>query len=514
MTNVSFAITNISNDSVYLGLPRLLTIEPGQTADLLALPGVTLESLARDLYLNRQLSRGDRLVRATIPGKTNPTTSSLSEQTLAITPEDLAATIAPNIIYSNDLPLPLNTTAAAGVSSLGVRADHTHLLPVIVDPESVPFVQAIPFNSSVVMPQTIVTGALTFAPNLANKKLFGTCYARLIANGTNIPTFIGFSEHNSSSGYLNIADTVNYLFFWYDGITFWYTTSQAATASGAIPTVLSAQVPTISPQDIKVTCSVSLDGLNVPPLSAFAITNSGGTDTVTSVSVAGSIVTIGKSRTTLFTDTLSLNYTPPVSGKIRNGLSAYEASPFLASVLNNVGIIFIRMTELTAAGTWVESGNATTGYTYMNTSAFGFGASHAANASHYLPASTDGFFLATIKNITKINLVELDTTRAGEIYTSTLYSLYNEPSTIYRQLTNGAAAGTCNVLPTYPVAIDDVVRLRRTGTTLYGEVSKDGGATFTVVHTWTGSSQLLYPRVSCDGGSGFGALSARNMTAF
>lgn len=63
-----------------------------------------------------------------------------------------------------------------------------------------------------------------------------------------------------------------------------------------------------------------------PATSAYTITNSGGADTVVSVAITGTTVTITKSRTTMPGDTITINYTAPVTNPIADNATNATAN--------------------------------------------------------------------------------------------------------------------------------------------------------------------------------------------
>jgi hypothetical protein len=100
------------------------------------------------------------------------------------------------------------------------------------DYSQVSFSTAIDLSSAKVMPPTTVSGALTFTTT-GTPSIFKPVYVRLIANGTNTPDFSNFVEWGGSLGWVNIADTVNNVTFFYDGTESYYSVTQAyAPASG------------------------------------------------------------------------------------------------------------------------------------------------------------------------------------------------------------------------------------------------------------------------------------------
>lgn len=75
--NNSFAIKNVSTEDVYLQLPGIHVIHPGEIYDLLEI-GIDLQSIANNEFLFIQFQR-KRLIQIQVPGKTNINVSTLTQ---------------------------------------------------------------------------------------------------------------------------------------------------------------------------------------------------------------------------------------------------------------------------------------------------------------------------------------------------------------------------------------------------------------------------------------------------
>ena len=82
----------------------------------------------------------------------------------------------------------------------------------------------IPLDGIKYMPRQTVAAPITFTAGTTVAG--GQCYLRLIADGTNAPTFSGMTQSAMSSGYNNTNTVDNQITFWYDGITVWYAVQQ------------------------------------------------------------------------------------------------------------------------------------------------------------------------------------------------------------------------------------------------------------------------------------------------
>jgi hypothetical protein len=130
-----------------------------------------------------------------------------------------------------------------------------------------------------------------------------------------------------------------------------------AAAINSVPVVgIGAGVASATPTKLVVTFSDTLLSSSVPATGDFVITNSGGADSVTAVSVVGATVELTKSRTTLANDVITVAYTQPVSGQVKN-LAGSAAPSFTAlPTLNMVG----QWPEQKQASEWFDPSVGTT----------------------------------------------------------------------------------------------------------------------------------------------------------
>lgn len=116
----------------------------------------------------------------------------------------------------------------------------------------VAFTSVVPLQGDTSFPTQTVSGAIAFTLSAATKSACARTTYRLIANGTNVPTFTGFTESSESIGYYNSNGILNIITFEWDGVTAWYRISQAKFA---MPTT-------------------SVVGISFPSRSASAVINS------------------------------------------------------------------------------------------------------------------------------------------------------------------------------------------------------------------------------------------------
>lgn len=376
-------------------------------------------------------------------------------------------------------------------SGLNVDSDPGSSSSVSGAGSSIAFTTTVPFGASMsVMPQQTVSAVLAFTP-AESPAVFGSAYVRLIADGTNAPTFTGFSEHGTSAGYVNTSGIINNVLFWFDGTTRWYAVSQAANATPVtVPTLSTATIASGAPTQIALAYSTTLDAASVPDANAFTVSNTGGADTVTAVSISGSTVTLTKSRTTLSTDTVTVSYTPPTTNPVQSAAGIGAAALTSQAVTNGLSVQYPRLTSLNNA---TESGNGTTGWIYTSTGANGAPFwQHGGRST--LTLAGDGYIAAVVGGFAAAGeppMVGFQVGSALGIYTATLCTIYGSGGVYDRYPTTNSTLvnGAIATAPT------DILKVTRSGTTATGAVSKDGGATWNTIATWTSISGTLYGSV-------------------
>lgn len=138
-----------------------------------------------------------------------------------------------------------------------------------------------------------------------------------------------------------------------------------------------------------------------------------------------------------------------------------------------------------------ESGSGP--YTYIGSNATGFGAAPGeAICNKFLPANTDGYLAVKINTAGSIGGNEVYF-GASSVATTQTFGLMDF-GLIGHVEGYGAIAdhsGAANVPGTQPTgAVNDWLRLRRTGSVVYAECSKDSGSTWIPVGNWTGRAAV------------------------
>ena len=351
----------------------------------------------------------------------------------------------------------------------------------------------IPLTGNKYMPQTIISTPTTFTAG-SSPVAGGQCTLLLVADGTNAPVFSGMLEFGGSAGYNNTSGIINYVTIWYDGSTVWYSVNQAVNAVAldiVAPSIKYAYVAPGALTTLSLLYSENLNASFTPATGDFTISNSGGTDTVSAVSISGNTINLTKSRTTLTTDVITVSYTPGTN-KIQDAAGNISASLSARAVMNEIGFTF-SMGTLNG-----NTYNSSTGvYTW---SSGALTAAYCGLSSKTLPASTNGWFqmlvMANGQSSCAMYIAESSTaipfSNAGA-----KYGIYMDPGTLaWKMIVNGSGALTPNVLSNEPAAPGDLMRVRRATTTWYGEVSHDGGVTWLTVDSRAGDANQLWLNIA------------------
>lgn len=184
----------------------------------------------------------------------------------------------------------------------------------------VAFNTAIPLSTPghAYMPQQSVSGGLAFTVG-ASPVRGALVYLRLVANGVNIPTFTGFKEWGGSSGYDNRAGIANQVQFFYDGVDYWYSISQAVGAVAidtVAPTITSAAVANGTPSIVRLTMSEAIDAAYPCAASAFTI---GGHTGSGNVAISGIYVDVTVTAPFIYGEAArTVSYTQPGTNNLRD----------------------------------------------------------------------------------------------------------------------------------------------------------------------------------------------------
>lgn len=336
-------------------------------------------------------------------------------------------------------------------------------------PAPVAFSVVVDLTANKYMPQQAVSAVIAFTP-ATSPVAGGSNYVRLTADGVNMPTFTGFKEWGGSLGYSNIASQLNIIQFWSDGTDEFFSVTQPVTvAAPTVPGLMAAPVGTAG--DAQVSWAFTTPTSGGSTIIGYTITTSDGK---TGTGTSSPIVTTGHTNGTAITAT----------AKATNAIGTGTASPASQSVTPSAAVAVARLTSLSSDMT---EGGTSPNYTYTCSGA-SFSTNFGGVANLALQTGVDGSLAATYVSSAGESLFGLQSGTTPLNYTVLPISLYGSINNGYLPLTNGTQGTATNQM--WPQT-GDVIRLRRTGTSVLGEVSKDGGSTWTTAYTWTGVSASL-----------------------
>ncbi len=369
-------------------------------------------------------------------------------------------------------------------------------------PVSTAFSQSVALDAYRYTPQQAVTGALTFTV-AAGAVVGGVMKMRLVANGTNTPDFTAFRTLNGSSGWDNTSGVVNLVYFEYDGNDGLISIAQRVGDLGSDvvpPTAIGAAVANATPTVVNLTTSEAVDQTTTLRASDFTVSG----HTISSMAFASS-TQINATVSAAFTSgeaALTLSYTQPGTSinQIKDLSGNLMASFSGLAITNNVsgggGGTNIRLSGLSTGTT--ESGAGPYGYSLTSSGGY-------ANTSNLsLPPVTDGTFTLTITAAaaggiplfclcatnTVTAFADSNTAYAIFLNGGNFYTALQDGGATYNGATNGPAGGTV------AWAAGHLIKFQRVGTATTAWLSTNGGTSFTLLHTFSGTTtQRLYPAI-------------------
>ena len=347
----------------------------------------------------------------------------------------------------------------------------------------IPFAVSVPLSTAgqAFMPQTAVTGALTFTPAAAAVR-GALVYLRLVADGANLPNFAAFKEWGGSLGYDNRAGIANQVQFFCDGTDSFVSISQAI---GAVPLPIAATAVTMTGPTAGVVGSES---------TVFTVGTNGtraAAVTVTPTPVTG--VTFSPSSVTLpiGSATASFTATPTTTGAktiaVTNSAGLTNPAAITYTVADQPSA-FPRMGTLLRE---VESGTGP--YTYTGSGAVGFGGNTGDSVgTTRLLAGVDGSMTIKLLTVGVVGgnevLFGIDVSSANLTYQNLDFAVIGHTDG-YQVLRNGTSDPQSG---TVFGAVNDLVRFTRSGATGVFEVSKNSGSTWVNVGTYSVPTGAMY----------------------
>jgi hypothetical protein len=400
-----------------------------------------------------------------------------------------------------------NAAVAFGGASCEVySAASASLLNALTSGSDIAFATAVPLNSAgrAYMPQTAIAAGMTFSP-AATKVRGARVEVRLVADGTNTPTFTGMKEFGGSSGFDSRAGIVNVVEFYYDGYDVWYYIGQAAGATvvdSIAPTAQSASVTDAAPSTIYIQTSEVLDMANALAPANFVVSGHPitaadvyfGDQTKIRLTTSAAFVGGEAARSVVYTPTGGVSDVRDPAGNkmlgftqaITNSVSAPAGSPASGVTLAGPtsGTVSTASTDFTVGVTPV--GGTITGTVVVTPSDGGAGGTFSPTSVSLTSASPSGTFTYTPAS-----------TGAKTISVSNNGSLSNPTNITY----TAAAAATVPAAPTIGTAVagDGYVDVYFTRNSNGGATVLDSTATLSTGQTATGASSPI--RVTAPNGT-------------
>jgi hypothetical protein len=275
---------------------------------------------------------------------------------------------------------------------------------------------------------------------------------------------------------------------------------------------------TYTPPSVAATYTVSVtnNGSLTNPSSISYVASAPQATTVTSVTVSPSTASLSGNGTQTFTATVSGTGSPAqtvtwaaTSGTITSG-GVFTAPSSTASV-QTITVTATSTVDNTKSGTATVSVAASAGtdirfadlysmtetssvapYAYKENAGVSYSASNNGGTST-VSAAGDFTFTVKVGSVSSgQQMISFKTASVTTTYANTLGNLMAKTAG-YNSFA-GTLAATVNNSTIIP-ADNDLMRLARTGTTVTAQVSKDSGATWTTIVTWTSVSSTLYMQI-------------------
>ncbi len=184
----------------------------------------------------------------------------------------------------------------------------------IVEPNTaLAFTPNVPFAKSYIfMAPYQVSAPIEFTTNLVDSIPGAVTMVKLVADGVNVPTFNSITEINTSAGYDNTLNILNYLVFFFDGVKVLVNIFQDVNAQPVdiIPPVLQTAVIGNSIRNkLVLTYDEVLNSGVVPSTADFSIPGK----TINSVTVVGSTVNLFVTIDFAYNTVYTVSYTPSMA---------------------------------------------------------------------------------------------------------------------------------------------------------------------------------------------------------
>lgn len=200
---------------------------------------------------------------------------------------------------------------------------------------SAAFSPVINLAENLVLSQQNVTGPINFTAT-GTHQIGKTVIARLVANGSNVPTFSNaFKERSSSKGYVNTLGTINDIYFYYNGTEITYAIDSIGVADITAPTLVSAIIANGAPAIVALTFSEALDQTTTLQTADFTVTGK----TITGVAFASATViniTVGAAFAAGNTANVAYNKSGTLANNIKDPAGNTALTIAATAITNNI----------------------------------------------------------------------------------------------------------------------------------------------------------------------------------
>lgn len=267
-------------------------------------------------------------------------------------------------------------------------------------------------------------------------------------------------------------------------------TGTAIADNVTTPVLVSAIVANATPSKIDLTWSKSIPNTTLSATANFAV-SSGHTLTGTHTWIDATHSQLTTSSNFVNGETKTLAYAPSGTADMHDTNNNLVAAFSGFAITDNVGAsgVFVRL-DVNVGGGVTETGSSGAGYNYIGqfgTNAYTSGL--AAVSTKTLAVSTDGYIRCTLNLVSNAGDNELILGLYATQSTSfpAGYAIGVGDSRAYMVMGQFGSATPNGVTGRTPVT-GDLIRVRRSGTSIIGEVSSDTGASWVTIHTFSGAS--------------------------
>ena len=229
--NITVSQSEIDENFVYIYVKdgifsKEITKKPISTSKIVTWEATSYVEGTQVIKSGKIYESTDNVLSSDIPGSSNKwleKINSISEwKAVEFQPKSLV--VKDKVIYQNsNIAIPTDVPSKTSTVWTPIGCGNSDEVS-----QTKPLSSVLQFDKEITVMRGNVTGAINFVKNESGLKIGNSVLVRLIANGVHIPNFTGFRKTNGSKDYLNISGKLNCIFFFYDGLDYWYNIWQDA----------------------------------------------------------------------------------------------------------------------------------------------------------------------------------------------------------------------------------------------------------------------------------------------